>query len=160
MSQNSTSVTDTSATVVPVSYVYKRRRFRQLRWLAVALCIGLFPVTCTAVVLHELRTGFGATDEPEAFLDDVRDVRYGAAYDRLCHASSYNETRPEFVTRMTEARRAGRGVRSFRLTANVDRETLAFSRISGTVTLADGSREEVNFDLSRQAGSSCLVGLF
>ncbi len=86
----------------------------------------------------------GAARQVKAYLSDLRDGRYAAAYDRLCDGGA---TATAFVERQQALAAGGRAVTSFEIHPGFTGDTSTFGSAGGVVTYADGSRATLRFDL-------------
>jgi hypothetical protein len=99
-------------------------------------------------------------DAVNAFLKDVRDQRFSAAYDRLCPSAQSGQTRAAFTDGLQSAVTDGRGVSSYDITSSKTRTTNGSTErtAAGDVTFRDGSTRYITFSLGKWDGRLCING--
>jgi hypothetical protein len=91
-----------------------------------------------------------------AYLLDLKNADYAQAYSRIC---SPRESLEDYSARLAQARSRGHGVASFTLNLTFTKESSRLRSTSGKVTFADGSTEDVQYDvepLNSSSGPSCI----
>ena len=127
----------------------------------VALSLAVFGA-CLALflLLRQSSLGDGARVDAasRAYLGDIRDGRYAQAHARLCPNVNVG-TLEAFTERLRRDRGAGRGLTGYDLRVTFTKETLELTSATGSATFADGTRETVQYELSKVDASDpgCLV---
>ncbi len=91
-----------------------------------------------------------------AYLLDLKNADYAKAYSRIC---SPRESLEDYSARLADARSRGHGIASFQLNLTFTKETTRLRSTTGKVTFADGSVENVAYDvepLDSAGGPSCI----
>lgn len=102
-------------------------------------------------------------DEVNAFLRNVRDQQFSAAYQHLCPFEREGTSQAEFTTALQSASARGHALTSFDITSS---NTSTISGIgtrrtaSGDATFRDGTSRPVGFELDKQSGHLCILSGF
>jgi hypothetical protein len=139
----------------------KRGGYKRLLWilgsvgvLVLGGCgVGIF------FAAKSVTKNIGATN---AFLRDVRDQQFAAAYGRLCPSEQAAGTAAQFAAGLQAAVADGHGVTSYDITSANTTENFGdgggTSRTaSGTVTFANGQTEHLTFALYESGGRLCVL---
>jgi hypothetical protein len=97
-------------------------------------------------------------DEVNAFLRNVRDQQFVAAYNRLCPGVQQTESQADFSSELQAASVRGHGVTSFNITSsNTETGTSGSNRSAGgTVRFADGESSQLTFFLEKNGSDLCI----
>jgi len=136
----------------------ERRINLAVRVLLLGAAVGLTFGTGGLLVWALTNGGLGTNTTRVArdYLIDVKNADYAKAYSRLC---SPRESLQDYTTRLSDERRHGHGITSFRLNLTFTKETTRLRSASGKVTFADGSVEDVLYDVqprTSSTGPSCI----
>jgi hypothetical protein len=137
----------------------KRGGLKRLIWLLSVL--GVLVLGGCGVGIYFLVGALSKNaDAVNAFLKDVRDQRFAAAYDRLCPSVQAVQTRDEFADGLRRAATDGRGVSSYDITSSETHTTNGVTRrtAGGDVSFRDGSSRYITFSLGKANGKLCLAG--
>jgi hypothetical protein len=128
-------------------------------------------ILCTAGILVLGGCGVGIyflahsltknADEVNAFLRNVRDQQFSAAYQHLCPSVGTSET--ALVTALQSAASRGHEVTSFDITSSNTSKVSGAGTLrsaAGEVTFADHTTREVAFTLDKPSGHLCISSGF
>lgn len=126
------------------------------------LILGLIAVLLavaglSATLLARSSPDHDVTRRVTAYLSDLRNQRYSAAYGRLCYAYAEKESHYSYVTRQLREHSSGRGIASFSVIAGRTADSTSYNVASGTVTLTDGEVRNVSFFLRPNATPPCIA---
>ena len=102
-------------------------------------------------------------DEVNAFLRNVRDQQFTAAYQHLCPSVQTGTSQAEFTSALQSASARGHALTSFDITSS---NTSTISGVgttrtaSGDVTFRDGTTRPVGFTLEKPSGHLCISSGF
>jgi hypothetical protein len=134
----------------------KRDGFKRLLWI---LCtVGVLVLGgCGVGIFFLAKSVTKNADEANAFLRDVRDQQFSAAYQRLCPGPAIPEA--QFTGDLQAAASRGHAVTSFDITTS---NTSVVSGVGttrtagGTVTFNGGVSAPIEFSLGQDSGHLCV----
>jgi hypothetical protein len=137
----------------------KRGGLKRLIWLLSVLGVLVLGGCATGIYFLVGALSKNA-DAVNAFLKDVRDQRFSAAYDRLCPSAQAAQPRAEFTDGLHSAAADGRGVSSYDITSSKTQTTNGSTErtAGGDVTFGDGRTRDITFSLGKSNGTLCING--
>jgi hypothetical protein len=118
---------------------------------------------CGVGIYFLVSTATANADEVNAFLSDVRDQQFTAAYQHLCPSVRAGLPPGNFATALTAAVLRGHGLLSYDITSSntsVVSGTGTVRTAGGAVTFRDGSSRSVAFTLEKPSGHLCISSGF
>ncbi len=129
------------------------------RWVWVIVIGGLLVLgSCGVGGYFLFRTLSRNADEVNAFLADVHDRDWPAAYQHLCPDQQAALTEARFTTEFAAAVAQGHRVSSYDITSTETNSTngVTTRTAGGTVTFADGTTRYVTFTLNNPSSGLCI----
>jgi hypothetical protein len=113
---------------------------------------------CGVGIYYIFRNVGKNADTVNAFLRNVRDQRFGAAYGQLCPAARAAQSAGTFVQDLTSAAARGHGVTSFDINSVNTTSTngVTTRTAGGAVRFADGANRTITFTLGKSGSRLCV----
>ena len=136
----------------------KRGGYKTLFWILGTVGV-LVLGGCGVGIFFAARTVTENADTVNAFLKDVRDQRYAAAYDRICPSRRGAVTESAFTSQQRQAVSDGRALTSYDITSSSTNNTngVTTRTAAGNLSFADGRSYYAAFSLRREDGRLCIT---